>query len=216
MKVEVCIRKSAVVPDSPPFAVYGLEVRTECSRAVLPKRFSEFYEFQTQLCYFAHFPLGDGRCLLDIVPRLPSADWSNSPLLPFTEVSFTQRRKSDLEKYMQAVAALLPAKHQPWAPLLEDFLQVPRILLREKVSARLIQTAYRRHKQRLLQRAAAKERFRELGYVTCLNVLDDFLLTDVLSFLCINELSRCALVCRRWHSLTSKPILWQTLSMFPK
>ena len=86
MKVEVCIRKSAVVPDSPPFAVYGLEVRTDCSRAVLPKRFSEFYEFQKLLCYFAHFPLRDGRCLLDVVPRLPPADWPNSTLSDFTEV----------------------------------------------------------------------------------------------------------------------------------
>lgn len=216
MKVEVNIRKSAVVPDSPPFAVYGLEVRTECSRAVLPKRFSEFYEFQKQLCYFAHFPLSDGRCLLDVVPKLPPADWSNFPLHPFTEVNLTQHRRDLLEKYMQDVAALLPAKHQPWGPLLEDFLQVPRILLREKVSARLIQTAYRRYKQRLQQRATAKEGFRQLGYVTCLNALDDFLLTDVLSFLCINELSHCASVCSRWHVLTSKPILWQTLSMFPK
>ncbi len=216
MKVEVCIRKSAVVPDSPPFAVYGLEVRTECSRAVLPKRFSEFYEFQTQLCYFSHFPLPDGRSLLDAVPKLPPADWPNSTLSLFTDVSHTQRRKSQLEAYIQAVATLLPAKDQPWTPLLEDFLQIPLILLREKISARLIQTAYRRHKLRLRQREESFKRFEQLGYVTCLDALDDFLLTDILSFLCINELSHCALVSRRWHALTSMPILWQTLSMFPK
>lgn len=118
---------------------------------------------------------------------------------------------------MKAVAALLPAStNQPWAPLLEDFLQVPLILLREKVAARTIQTAYRRYKQRIHDRAVAKERFRQLGYVTHIQSLGDFLLTDVLSFLCINELSHCALVCRHWHELTSTPILWQTLMMFPK
>lgn len=86
MKLDITIRKSTVVPDSPPFVVYGLEVKSEYSRTVLPKRYSELYEFQKELCYFAHFPLDGGRTLLDAVPTLPAAEWPNSTATWFIEV----------------------------------------------------------------------------------------------------------------------------------
>lgn len=60
---------------------------------------------------------------------------------------------------MKALTTLYAAyspKRMPWLQLLEDFFQVPRIRLREKVAARMIQKAFRKYKERIKEKELAK------------------------------------------------------------
>ena len=150
-----------LIPDDPPFILYGIEVITCFSKTILAKRYEDFYNFHKNLCYFSHYTIGKSTQLLDILPALPSGIIFVNPYsTDDIEVNYTQYRRRDLHVYLTKILRIYTSplfdRSQPWIYLISEFLNVDKIRIKEEASARLIQKSFRSYRAWLQQRKTAQ------------------------------------------------------------
>lgn len=221
MEISARVTLHALIPDTHPFVVYGIEVFTPYSRGVLLKRYTDFYRFHKQLCYFSREKVLKGKYLIDYIPRLPLAICTCNSIDPtFIDVTYKQKRKRQLSEYTRKVVRLFNSlaffySDEPWIKIISSFFLIPAIQAREQIAAIFIQTQFRLYKKRLAKKAKLLRKYRSEGFITNIQYLPDFILVESFSYLDLHDICSVALVCRKWYNLSKQPILWKTLNLFP-
>ena len=214
MEISAQVKLHTIAPDTLPFALFGIEVFTEFSRHVITKRYTDFYRFHKDLCYFAHLQFSPERCLMDVIPKLPGSHLTKKPVSD----NLVSVRKQELNTYVKGLTALHNCTKDtstPWFQMIRDFFKLEEIETKQEKSAKLIQRSFKKYTEYLWFRKNTQKKYENKGYVTKLDEFPDELLVEIFSFMKLEELWSIACANKRLNRLTKKPILWTTLNLFP-
>lgn len=214
MHLESAVKLHVVMPDSDPFILFGIEIRTQYSRTILTKRFNDLLVFQNKLCYFAHSFYSPGKQLMDLLPKLPLPQPS---LITLSDVAIA-KRKDEVSKYFQSLCDLYNSHSfnpkYPWIEMIRSFLNLNQIEKLEHSSALFIQQAFKEFKKILIKRRERQKQLRLEGYTSNLQELPNELLIYLARYLNIKDLFNLTLVNKRFRDNTEQPILWTTINLF--
>eukprot|EP00742_Colponemidia_sp_Colp-10_P006503 GILJ01006968.1.p1 GENE.GILJ01006968.1~~GILJ01006968.1.p1 ORF type:complete len:656 (-),score=43.23 GILJ01006968.1:188-2155(-) len=209
---QVEITATQVVNEKRPFTVYAVQLDSRFSRRVVYRRFKNFSQLHYQLLEYEFLPVPNTTFKLGfLIPELPTKRlWG----------SLSERTVRDrivqLQVYCRQLLGLLHFTNGPWCPLIADFFELEKHALREQRAGIYIQRAYRRFRGRQLARTLCRKWYRRRGFVLTLAELPPDILLYILGNLDISGLCTVASVCRAWHTYSLYPVLWRSVTLFPR
>lgn len=144
MDAVVQVRKHYIMPDTPPFVLFGVEICTPYSQTMLFRRYSDFNKFHKDLCLFSRFPFRKGN-FLEMIPKLPD----HKLFLKATSLHVIDKRKKELNEYIDKVIEIYKeSEGQPWEELIKTFFELEEIKNKEKRAVGAIEEFYSEYKKR--------------------------------------------------------------------
>jgi len=212
----VNIEKYSKVDEVNPFTLYAIELKKRYSTYYVFHRFEEFRFLHRKLMDVRMDPCSNSPTKI-IEPYLPTLPLSSRIVGNHLADDRVKVRMKELIVYSQRLLRLLNKRlsdgSDTWFKLISEFFKVETHSRVEHLAAVRISKAFKTYKWNKVIRSWMKIGYSHLGFVQSIEYFPPSLVTNILSYLSLSELTRTLRVSKLWKECSSEPILWQSFPL---